>query len=83
MEPEAVRTDVVELRLEDVAPSDEYVGASRGSEAMRRLTREQFILAVRDVFGADIVSPSIAEPDVARGGLRAIGASFDIQLPWR
>ena len=33
-------------------------------------------MAVRDLFGADIVSPSIAELDVARGGLRAIGASF-------
>ena len=32
MEPEFVRTDIVDLRLEDVAPVTS-VGASRGSEA--------------------------------------------------
>ena len=74
-ESNQIITKPVVLTLDDVADESEYVSAQRGTEAMRRLTRPQFILAVKRLLGDDIVVPAIAEPDVARGGLRAIGAS--------
>ena len=42
---------------------------------MRRLTRSQYVNTLRDVFGADVVVPASTEPDTARDGSFAIGAS--------
>jgi len=43
--------------------------------ALRRLTQSQYTHTVRDVLGDDLVVPRALEPDVARSGLTAIGAS--------
>lgn len=43
--------------------------------AMRRLTRTQYLNSLRDVFGNDLVLPASVEPDTAREGFFAIGAS--------
>lgn len=42
---------------------------------MRRLTRSQYLNTVRDVLGNDLVLPASVEPDTARDGFFAIGAS--------
>ncbi|MEZ4329461.1 MAG: DUF1592 domain-containing protein [Polyangiales bacterium] len=44
---------------------------------LQRLTGEQFDNAVRDLYGADIVSALPLEPDVREGGFFAVGASID------
>jgi len=64
-----------DITLANMAPEASYGTVSRGQESIRRLTREQFVRAIHDLFGPDIVVPRVAEPDVTRGGLRAIGAS--------
>jgi hypothetical protein len=58
-----------------------YESVQRGAESIRRLTREQFVHAVHTLLGEEIVVPRIAEPDVARGGLRSMGASFLTYTP--
>ena len=65
----------VDLQFSDVAEDTVYPSIRRGSEAMRRLTRDQFTQAVKSLLGEAIIVPRVAEPDVARGGLLAIGAS--------
>jgi hypothetical protein len=65
----------IQLRLSDVADEALFEPIERGQESIRRLTRDQFTLAIKALLGEDIVVPRIAEPDVARGGLRSIGAS--------
>ena len=55
-------------------PTAGYIDVQPGPTSMRRLTLEQLESSVHDVFGAHVVVPAIAEPDVAVGGLVAIGA---------
>ena len=57
------------------SPEATYVSGLQGQESIRRLTRSQFDNAIHQIFSTPIVVPKIAEPDVARGGLTAIGAS--------
>ena len=75
MDDEVIRVDPIELTIEGVADETVYVDIERGETALRRLTRAEFVSAVKGVVG-DVVVPGIAEPDVARGGLRSIGASW-------
>ena len=63
------------ITLEDMVPEATYVSGLQGQESIRRLTRSQFDNAIQQMFSTSIVVPKIAEPDVARGGLTAIGAS--------
>ncbi len=45
-----------------------------GPVSLRRLTRAQYRQAITDVLG-EVVVPELGEPDVAQGGLLAVGAS--------
>ena len=63
------------LIVDDMVPESTYVKGAQGQESIRRLTRSQFDNAIYQMFDTPIVVPKIAEPDVARGGLTAIGAS--------
>ncbi|MEE2756161.1 MAG: DUF1592 domain-containing protein [Myxococcota bacterium] len=70
-----VEPAAVDIAFEEMADESVYVNGSRGQESIRRLTRAQFERSVKTLLGDDIVVPTVAEPDVARGGLRAVGAS--------
>ena len=67
--------EVGPLIVDDMVPESTYVKGAQGQESIRRLTRSQFNNAIQQMFRTPIVVPKIAEPDVARGGLTAIGAS--------
>lgn len=54
--------------------SPELASFSPDEGRMRRLTREQYITAVQDVFGEEISVSGALEPDARAGGLLAIGA---------
>lgn len=43
--------------------------------ALRRLTQDQYRLAVSDLLGADLVLPTALEPDSTEDGLQSVGAS--------
>ena len=73
--PEATEQPPIELTLAEMADESVYVDGIRGQESIRRLTRAEFNRSVKAFLGEEIVVPTVAEPDVARGGLRAIGAS--------
>lgn len=49
---------------------------------LRRLTDAQYRNAIRDLFGPGLVLPSQLEPDVAIGGLLALGASETTVSPY-
>ena len=49
--------------------------ATPGDSAMRRLTRDQFVGSLADIFGDEVVIPPLAEPDLVLGGLVSVGAS--------
>ncbi|MEE2786739.1 MAG: DUF1592 domain-containing protein [Myxococcota bacterium] len=70
-----VQASPIDLSLEDVVDENNYADIEQGQTALRRLTRSEFVSAVKGVLG-DVVVPGIAEPDIARGGLRSIGASW-------
>ena len=78
---ETVSQGVINLQVEDIAPATDYTQVERGEEAMRRLTRKQFDQAIKGLFGDDVVVPRVAEPDVARSGLKSIGASAVTYTP--
>lgn len=59
----------------DVIEATTYPDVAPGKVAVRRLTQAQLRSALTDVFGADVVIPALAEPDVRSGGLLAVGAS--------
>ena len=65
--------DLIEEVFEEPPPYDESVPA--GPTGMRRLTQTQFRNVIADVFGADVVVPPLAEPDLEIGGLLSVGAS--------
>ena len=69
------------ITLAQMADEARYESVRRGAESIRRLTREQFVHAVQTLLGDEIVVPRIAEPDVARRGLRSMGASFLTYTP--
>jgi hypothetical protein len=46
------------------------------SATLRRLTRLQFKNSVQDLLGADIIIPSLSEPDLAINGLFNVGSSI-------
>ncbi len=71
----------IQLELGDLADEADFESVERGAEGIRRLTRDQFTQAVKSLLGEGIVVPAIAEPDVTRGGLRAIGASSVTYTP--
>lgn len=48
---------------------------------MRRLTQEQYLHVVRDLFGEDVVLPSGLEPDVRVDGLEQIGSHLATVSP--
>jgi hypothetical protein len=48
---------------------------------IRRLNRDQYDNAIRELLGPDLVLPSHLEPDEATDGLRAIGASLTTISP--
>lgn len=63
-EPPAGPTRPIELTFEP------------GPRVMQRLTREQYVSAVHDLFGDDVVVvPSALEPDQVREGFAALGAA--------
>lgn len=64
-----------ELSIDDMAPEDSYEKVTPGPVAMRRLTRVQYDNSIVDLFGPDIVIPTISEPDTIKGGFLSVGAS--------
>ncbi|MEE2789544.1 MAG: DUF1592 domain-containing protein [Myxococcota bacterium] len=74
-EDEFVHAAPIDLAIDGVADESVFVDIERGETALRRLTRAEFVSAIKGVLG-DVVVPGIAEPDVARGGLKSIGASW-------
>lgn len=61
--------------LESLAQESDYESSTPGYVALRRLTRPQYNNVIKDLFGSEIDIPRILEPDVARSGLRNVGAS--------
>ncbi|AKF06136.1 DUF1592 domain-containing protein [Sandaracinus amylolyticus] len=63
--------------LEPAGPSRSFVQPfDPGPRVMQRLTRAQYVNAVRDLFGEDVVVVASAlEPDAVRDGFFAIGAA--------
>ncbi len=61
--------------MPDVAVDAAPVAFRPAPTSMRRLTRVQYQRVVADLFGASVVVPPLAEPDVALGGLLAVGAA--------
>jgi hypothetical protein len=58
------------------APDPGVVGFEPGPATLRRLTRVQYVNAIRDLLGADITVSGTFEPDTVLSGFASIGASL-------
>ncbi len=65
----------VGLTLDDLAAASDWPNTPSAPAALRRLTQDQYDHVLHDLFGPDLVVPTLAEPDLAIGGLTAVGAS--------
>ena len=69
------RHTAVDLRPVAQDPTAFIESVTPGEPAIRKLTRDQFVSSIHDVFNADIAVPPTAEPDFIAGGLASVGAS--------
>ncbi|MEC7986076.1 MAG: DUF1595 domain-containing protein, partial [Myxococcota bacterium] len=70
-----------ELSIDDMASEDVYEVVEPGPTIMRRLTRAQYDNTIYDLFGSDIVIPTISEADSMKGGFLSVGASTSSYTP--
>jgi hypothetical protein len=67
----------------DIAPDDGPPPAVEPQEpVLHRLTRAQYVNAVRDLIGSDVILSGPIEPDASFAGLIAVGASRTTVSPW-
>lgn len=66
--------DPAPTSIKDLAPGDAWVSAEPAPVTMRRLTSDQLENVLADLFGDGLAIPALAEPEVAMGGLRSVGA---------
>ena len=59
----------------------EDVSFTPQSPVMQRLTREQYVNAIRDILGEEIVIAGGLEPDLASNGFLTVGAAASITSP--
>lgn len=65
----------VGLTLDDLAAPSDWPGAPAPPAVLRRITQAQYENVLTDLFGPDLVVPTLVEPDLRIGGLVAVGAS--------
>ncbi|MCA9612292.1 MAG: DUF1595 domain-containing protein, partial [Myxococcales bacterium] len=63
------------------APARELPPLQPAPAQMRRITQEQYVHLVRDLFGEDVVLPTGLEPDVRVDGLEQVGAHLATVSP--
>lgn len=63
------------LTIDDLAPPEAWPKAELPEAALRRLTHAQYDHVLHDLFGPQLTVPTLAEPDLAVGGLHSVGAS--------
>ncbi len=69
------------ITLEQMAANGDYTALEAGDVSIRRLTQNQFINSIADIFGEDVVVPRLTEPDTVSGGLISVGASTTSYSP--
>jgi hypothetical protein len=69
------------LQPSELAQPESWSSADPGPAPLRRLTRSQYEHILVDVFGDALEVPPLDEPDVALGGLVALGASTTTYSP--
>ena len=72
---------ILDMSLEAELPSLEEIEFEPTPVRNPRLTQAQIRNALKDVFGNDIVVPTMAEPDLAIGGFITVGAAVSSLSP--